>query len=139
MTLMVAAVTLVVPDYDDAILFYRDCLGFDLLEDTDLGGGKRWVRVSPKGAQTAILLAKAVGDEQIAAIGNQCGGRVGFFLQTDDFIRDHEAFTQRGVQFLEVPRAEPYGNVAVFVDPFGNQWDLIEPKADDAATKLRQT
>lgn len=125
----IASVTLVVADYDEAIGFYRDALGFDLLEDTDLGGGKRWVRVAPRGAQTALLLARADGDAQRASVGNQTGGRVGFFLHTDDFARDHAAMLARGVRFLEAPRHEPYGTVAVFEDLYGNRWDLLEPKA----------
>lgn len=124
----IASVTLVVGDYDAAIAFYRDALGFDLLEDTDLGGGKRWVRMAPRGAQTALLLARADGDAQRASVGNQTGGRVGFFLHTDDFARDHAAMLACGVRFLEAPRHEPYGTVAVFEDLYGNRWDLLEPK-----------
>ncbi|WP_120632887.1 VOC family protein [Ruegeria sp. EL01] len=121
------AVTLVVPDYDDAIAFYTETLDFKLIQDIDLGGGKRWVRVTPRGFNDAsLLLAKAVGPEQHAAIGNQTGGRVGFFLQTDDFARDHEAMLAKGVTFEEDPRHEPYGSVAVWRDPFGNRWDLIQ-------------
>jgi len=123
----IALVTLVVPDYDAAIAFYRDALGFDLLEDTPLGPTKRWVRVAPKGGGTALLLAQADGAGQRAAIGNQTGGRVAFFLETDDFGRDHERFRRAGVRFAEQPRREPYGTAAVFSDPFGNRWDLIEP------------
>lgn len=122
----ISLVTLVVPDYDEAIDFYVGKLGFDLLEDTDLGSGKRWVRVAPKGAATALLLAKAVTPAQQAAIGNQTGGRVGFFLETDDFGRDYDAFRAKAVDFLEVPRREAYGIVSVFTDPFGNRWDLVE-------------
>ena len=103
-------------------------MGWDLLEDTDLGDGKRWVRVAPKGAQTAFLLAKAVGDQQIAAIGQQGGGRVWLFLRTDDFAADYAAMGAKGVTFEEAPRDEPYGQVAVFRDPFGNRWDLIQFK-----------
>lgn len=125
----IASVTLVVRDYDEAIAFYTGALGFDLLEDTDLGGGKRWVRVAPRGAETALLLAQADGDEQRASIGLQTGGRVGFFLHTDDFARDHAAMQARGVRFLEAPRHEAYGSVAVFEDLYGNRWDLLEPKA----------
>lgn len=125
----IANITLVVADYDEAIVFYRDALGFDLLEDTDLGGGKRWVRVAPKGAETALLLAQADGETQRASIGRQTGGRVGFFLHTDDFARDHAAMQASGVRFLEAPRHEPYGTVAVFEDLYGNRWDLLEPKA----------
>ena len=123
----IALITLLVPDYDAGIAFYCGVLGFDCVEDTDLGGGKRWVRVAPPGSDAALLLARAEGEAQRAAIGNQTGGRVGFFLQTDDFARDHAAFRAAGVAFLEDPRHEPYGTVAVFGDPFGNRWDLIEP------------
>ncbi|MEL6486162.1 MAG: VOC family protein [Pseudomonadota bacterium] len=126
-TLTLATVTLVVPDYDAGIAFYRDALGFDLVEDTDLGGGKRWVVVAPQNG-AALLLAKAADEAQRAAIGNQTGGRVSFFLHTDDFAATHARFTAAGVTFLEDPRHEPYGTVAVFSDPFGNRWDLIEPK-----------
>lgn len=121
-----ALVSLLVPDYDVGIAFYVDRMGFDLLEDTDLGDGKRWVRVAPNGAQTAFLLAKAVGERQIAAIGNQGGGRVWLFLQTDNFAVDHARMIAKGIHFEEEPRHEPYGIVAVFGDPFGNRWDLIE-------------
>ncbi len=123
-----ALLSLLVPDYDAGITFYVNKMGFDLLEDTDLGNGKRWVRVGPRGAQTAFLLAKAVGEKQIDAIGNQGGGRVWLFLQTDDFARDHATMLRNGVVFEEAPRNEPYGTVAVFADPFGNRWDLIQFK-----------
>lgn len=126
MTQSLALVAILVPDYDAGIRFFVGQMGFDLLEDTDLGQGKRWVRVAPKGAQTAFLLAQAVGDEQTAAIGNQCGGRVWLFLQTDDFERDFAAMSLNGITFEAPPRSEPYGQVAVFRDPFGNRWDLIE-------------
>ncbi|MEJ6401464.1 VOC family protein [Yoonia sp. 2307UL14-13] len=126
MRLRLALVSILVPDYDAGIAFFVGQMGFDLLEDTDLGGGKRWVRVAPKEAETAFLLAKAVGDQQVAAIGNQGGGRVWLFLQTDDFDRDHAAIVAKGVIFEEPPRDEPYGQVAVFADPFGNRWDLIQ-------------
>ena len=128
MTQTLANITLLVPDYDAGIAFYVDKLGFDLIEDTRLSETKRWVRVAPHGAQTSLLLAKADGPDQIAAIGNQTGGRVGFFLHTDDFARDHAQMEANGVIFREAPRFEPYGTVAVFEDPFGNLWDLIEPK-----------
>ena len=120
-----ALLSILVPDYDDGIAFFVDQMGFDLLEDTDLGEGKRWVRVAPKGAETGFLLAKAVGD-QTAAIGNQGGGRVWLFLETDDFEGDHRSMVAKGVTFEEEPRHEPYGTVAVFRDPFGNRWDLIQ-------------
>lgn len=129
MTQTIAIFTIVVPDYDDGIAFYVGKLGFELLEDTPRGPGKRWVRVAPAGAETAILLAKADGPAQDAAIGHQTGGRVGFFLHTDDFARDYAAMKAAGVVFNEAPRHEPYGSVAVFQDPWGNLWDLIEPKA----------
>ncbi|NOD87695.1 MULTISPECIES: VOC family protein [unclassified Ruegeria] len=121
------AVTLVVPDYDAAISFYTEALKFQLLQDIDLGDGKRWVLIAPPGSNgSSLLLAKADGPDQETAIGNQTGGRVGFFLQTDDFYRDHTDMLARGVTFEETPRSEPYGQVAVWRDPFGNRWDLIE-------------
>ncbi|MEM9667821.1 MAG: VOC family protein [Pseudomonadota bacterium] len=122
----IATITLLVPDYDSGIRFYIDDLGFELLEDMQISPGKRWVRVAPQGAETAILLAKAATPQQHAATGNQTGGRVGFFLETDDFDRDYARMQKRGVTFLETPRRENYGTVAVFTDPFGNKWDLIE-------------
>jgi len=123
-----ATVTLVVDDYDRAKAFYCDVLGFECVTDTDLGKGKRWLVVAPKGgAGAALLLARADGERQMQAIGNQTGGRVGFFLETDDFARDHAIFLANGVQFLEEPRRELYGTVAVFADLHGNRWDLIEP------------
>ena len=129
MSLSIATVSLLVADYDDAITFYCDKVGFDLVADTDLGGGKRWVVVAPPGRSGAqMLLAKADGEPQRAAIGNQGGGRVMFFLNTSNFARDHAAMLERGVKFLEEPRHEPYGSVAVFEDLYGNKWDLIEPK-----------
>ncbi|MCX2725150.1 VOC family protein [Roseibium salinum] len=123
----IGALTLVVPDYDEAIAFYVTKLGFELIEDTRLSDTKRWVLVAPRGStETRLLLAKADGEAQHAAIGNQTGGRVFLFLNTDDFDRDHAAMLAAGVPFLEAPRLEPYGKVAVFRDPFGNKWDLIE-------------
>lgn len=121
-----AMISLLVPEYQSGIDFYCTALGFDLREDTDLGDGKRWVVVAPAGAETAFVLAKADGPEQIAAIGNQGGGRVWLFLQTDDFARDHHRMLNNGITFEETPRHEPYGTVAVWRDPFGNRWDLIE-------------
>ncbi|MEL6960487.1 MAG: VOC family protein [Pseudomonadota bacterium] len=118
--------SILVPSYAEGIAFFVETLGFDLLEDTDQGGGKRWVRVAPKGAETGFLLAQAATEDQRAAIGHQGGGRVWLFLETDDFARDHALFKKRGVLFEEDPRHEPYGTVAVFRDPFGNRWDLIE-------------
>ena len=125
----IALVSLLVPDYDAGIAFYCGRLGFTLIEDKALGDGKRWVVVRPPGAgESGLLLALADGARQQAAIGNQTGGRVGFFLHTDDFGRDHAAFLAAGVRFREAPRHEPYGTVAVFEDAFGNLWDLIEPR-----------
>lgn len=128
MSQKLALLSLLVPDYDAGISFFVGVMGWDLLEDTDLGGGKRWVRVGPSGAETAFLLARAVGDQQSAAIGRQGGGRVWLFLQTDDFAGDYDAMRAKGVVFEEEPRNEPYGQVAVFRDPFGNRWDLIQFK-----------
>ena len=124
----IAHIALVVRDYDEAIAWYTRMLGFDLAEDTDLGGGKRWVLVAPTGGGVQLLLAKAAGAEQESRIGNQTGGRVFLFLETDDFARDYEAFRARGVTFVRDPVAETYGTVAVFEDLCGNRWDLIERK-----------
>lgn len=124
-------VALVVADYDEALAWYRDVAGFALVEDTPLPGGKRWVVVAPSAESGArLLLARADGPAQAARIGDQTGGRVGFFLDTDDFSRDHAAMLARGVKFLEEPRHEAYGSVAVFEDLYGNKWDLIgRPRA----------
>jgi len=121
-----ATITLVVADYDEAIDFYVGKLGFALIGDVALGGDKRWVTVGLDGG-AKLLLARADGAAQVARIGDQTGGRVGFFLETDDFARDHASFLRNGVRFLEEPRHEPYGTVAVFADLYGNTWDLIEP------------
>jgi catechol 2,3-dioxygenase-like lactoylglutathione lyase family enzyme len=125
----ISAVTVVVPDYDLAIDFYVGRLGFLLVEDTPLGEGKRWVLVRPDGPGTAsLLLAKAHGEAQQARIGDQTGGRVFLFLNTEDFDGDYARYLERGVSFLDAPREEAYGKVAVFADPFGNKWDLIQPR-----------
>ena len=125
----VATVALVVANHDEAIAWYVERLGFLLVEDVDLGGGKRWVTVGPSDLQGArLLLAEATDEAQRQSIGNQSGGRVFLFLETDDFARDHAAMTAKGVKFRETPRHEPYGTVAVFADLHGNLWDLIEPK-----------
>jgi predicted enzyme related to lactoylglutathione lyase len=117
-----------VREYDEAIAFYTERLGFELLEDTDLGEGKRWVRVRPKGSSSAaILLARAASPAQLASVGNQTGGRVFVFLETDDFWRDYEALVKSGVHFVRAPSHEPYGVVAVFEDLYGNRFDLIGP------------
>ncbi|MCB9844696.1 MAG: VOC family protein [Phycisphaeraceae bacterium] len=119
-------VAVTVLDYDEAIDFYINRLGFALEEDTDLGGGKRWVRVRPRGSDCAILLARATDDRQRASVGNQTGGRVFLFIETDDFWRDHGALTSRGVAFVRPPHEEPFGTVAVFEDLYGNRFDLIQ-------------
>lgn len=125
-----ALVSFLTDDYDTAIEWFTDALQFVLLEDTDLGGGKRWVRMAPHpDAETAFLIARATGD-QSAAIGKQAGGRVGHFLSTDDFDAMHAHMIGAGVTFREPPRAEPYGKVAVFEDLHANPWDLIEFVAD---------
>ncbi|MEQ1618537.1 MAG: VOC family protein [Terricaulis sp.] len=124
-----AKVTLVVRDYDEAIAYFVDALGFRLVENADMGRGKRWVVVSPGANSAEILLAKGVGEAQSARAGDQTGGRVAFFLDTDDFDRDHAAFVARGVNFLEAPRVEAYGKVAVFEDIYGNKWDLVQQNA----------
>ena len=124
-------VTLVVRDYDEAIAFFTQALGFRLVEDVAQGEGKRWVLVAPQGSRgTNLLLAKAATPEQAACIGKQTGGRVFLFLLTDNFWRDYRAMKDRGVNFLEMPREEPYGTVAVFEDLCGNRWDLLGRKAD---------
>ena len=128
-----SAVTLLVRDYDAAIAFYVGKLGFALSEDTDMGGGKRWVRVTPNGGQTSLLLAHATNEEQRAQVGNQAVGRVWLFLETDNLIRDHAAWLAAGVHFREAPRHEVYGKVVVFEDLYGNAWDLIEPAKDATA------
>jgi catechol 2,3-dioxygenase-like lactoylglutathione lyase family enzyme len=125
----VATVALVVADYDEAIAWYTEKLGFRLIEDAALGGGKRWVVVAPgSGGGARLLLAEASNDEQRSRIGNQAGGRVFLFLETDDFSRDRAAMLAAGVEFREKPRDEAYGTVAVFSDLYGNLWDLIEPR-----------
>lgn len=118
---------LLVDEYDAALAFFVGALGFEMREDTQLEDGKRWVVVAPQGAANGLLLARAVGERQRNAIGDQSGGRVFLFLETDNFARDHLAYTQRGVRFVEDPRHETYGIVAVFEDLYGNRWDLIEP------------
>ncbi|MBS0565069.1 MAG: VOC family protein [Proteobacteria bacterium] len=123
-----AFVSLLVPDYDLALAFYVGKLGFDLIDDLPQGGGKRWVTVRPPsaGQGCALLLARAASEAQAAAIGNQSGGRVFLFLETDDFTRDHAAMKAVGVRFEEAPRHEAYGTVAVWRDPWGNRWDLVQ-------------
>lgn len=126
----IATVTLVVRDYDEAIAWYTERLGFGLEQDIALGDGKRWVVVAPPGGRGAkLLLAQAADAHQSARVGDQTGGRVFLFLETDDFARDHGAMRERGVNFREAPRHEPYGTVAVFEDLYGNLFDLIEPRS----------
>ncbi len=124
-------IAIVVDDYDSAVTFFVGALGFELVEDspalTNDGRPKRWVVVRPPGAQTGVLLARADGDRQAAVVGDQVTGRVGFFLEVDDFDREHERMVDAGVEFLTVPRDEPYGRVAVFLDVAGNRWDLLQP------------
>lgn len=124
-------VAVVVDDYDQAISFFVDLLGFELVEDspasTNDGRAKRWVVVRPPGAATGLLLARADGDEQAAIVGKQTAGRVGFFLNVEDFDATYTRLTSGGVRFMTVPRTEPYGRVAVFLDVAGNKWDLIGP------------
>ncbi|HEU0301616.1 MAG TPA: VOC family protein [Longimicrobium sp.] len=125
-------VTLVVRDYDEAIAYFTGVLGFELVEDAPRGGGKRWVLVRPPGSRGAcLLLAKAATPGQEARVGDQAGGRVAFFLHTDDFWRDYRAMRARGVRFQEEPREEAYGTVAVFADLYGNRWDLLQLHAGD--------
>ncbi|MEV0248741.1 VOC family protein [Nocardia sp. NPDC050712] len=135
-------ITIVVAEYDAAITFFVEALGFDLVEDsparTNDGRPKRWVVVRPPGAATGILLARADGDRQLPAIGNQVAGRVGFFLRVDDFAAAHRRMSSAGVEFVGPPRDEPYGRVAVFLDIAGNRWDLLGP-ADQSASSLSTT
>lgn len=126
----IGSLALLVRDYDEAIAFYTQKLRFTLLEDTDMGGGKRWVRVAPPGSsETCLLLAKAVTPTQQESIGNQAGGRVFLFLHTDDFWRDYQEMKTNNVIFLEEPRYETYATVVVFQDIHGNKWDLLQLKS----------
>ncbi|MBY0112306.1 MAG: VOC family protein [Phycisphaerales bacterium] len=132
----IAQFVITVKDYDEAIRFYVDVLGFELLEDTPMGNAKRWVRVGPPAASGRgcdILLARAVGDAQLATVGNQTGGRVFIFLHTDNFAADYERLKSKGVTFLGEPRREDYGDVVVFQDLYGNKFDLIGPHAASRA------
>jgi catechol 2,3-dioxygenase-like lactoylglutathione lyase family enzyme len=125
----IAHIALVVADYDEAIKFYTEKLDFVLLEDTPQSETKRWVKVAPRGAEEGcLLLAKAASDEQSSRVGNQTGGRVFLFLETDDFRRDYENYLSKGVKFAREPKTEDYGTVAVFEDLYGNLWDLVEFK-----------
>lgn len=142
MTQHIAQFAITVRDYDEALAFYVEKLGFEKVEDTDLGGGKRWVRVQPRHGDASaghcgILLARATSPEQEASVGNQTGGRVFVFIETDDFRRDYEALVARGVSFVRPPSEEPYGTVAVFADLYGNCFDLIQRKPSIGAEPCR--
>ncbi len=135
MTQTLGCIALVVRNYDEAVAWFTRSLGFQLIEDLDQGDGKRWIVVAPPGSRgTSLLLAQAANPEQLSRVGNQTGGRVFLFLHTGDFWRDFRAMQARDVKFLEQPREEAYGTVAVFEDLYGNKWDLIQPK--DAATSI---
>ncbi|MFZ0037585.1 MAG: VOC family protein [Candidatus Acidiferrales bacterium] len=124
-----ASVTLVVRNYDEAVAWFTDALDFHVIEDLDQGNGKRWIVIAPPGSSgTNLLLAQAATPDQLTRVGNQTGGRVFLFLHTDDFWRDYRAMKSRNVKFLETPREETYGTVAVFEDLYGNKWDFIQPK-----------
>ncbi len=130
MSQFISTLALLVPDYDEAKAYYRDVLGFGLIEDKDLGGGKRWVTLAPPGSrETRLLLAQAATPAQTSRIGDQTGGRVFLILQTDDFWRDFKAYQEHSVRFCETPRVEAYGTVAVFEDRYGNLWDLLQSSA----------
>jgi catechol 2,3-dioxygenase-like lactoylglutathione lyase family enzyme len=130
-----AGVTVLVPSYEDGLVFFRDVLGFAVLEDTPLSPNKRWVVVAPsRGAGAALVLAIPSDERQRTRVGDQTGGRVGFFLQSGDFWADYEKLLGRGVSFLETPRREAYGLVAVFVDPWGGKWDLLQPASGASET-----
>jgi catechol 2,3-dioxygenase-like lactoylglutathione lyase family enzyme len=124
----IAAVALLVRDYDEAVAYFTGRLGFTVAEDAPLGGGKRWVVVRPAGGGTGLLLARAPAPEQADRVGDQAGGRVFLFLRTADFWADYGAMRARGVRFSEARREETYGTVAVFLDLYGNRWDLIQPR-----------
>ena len=121
-------IAIVIDEYDAAINHYVNDLGFTLIEDTELSPEKRWVVIAPSSAGAQILLAKASNEQQQAAIGNSTGGRVGFFLYTDNFTESHERYLSKGIEFTETPRNESFGQVVVFKDKYGNKWDLIENK-----------
>ena len=131
-----AAVTVFVPSYDDGLAFFRDVLGFVVLEDTEFSPTKRWIVVAPsRGAGTALVLAIPSNERQRARVGDQTGGRVGFFIHSGDFWGDYERLRARGLKFLETPRGEAYGLVAVFLDPWGGKWDLLQPASGASETR----
>jgi uncharacterized glyoxalase superfamily protein PhnB len=123
-------IALVVDDYDSAISHYVNDLGFTLIEDKIMSPEKRWVVVAPSNEGAKILLAKAATEQQVAAIGNSTGGRVGFFMYTTNFVEIYESYKSKGIEFIEQPRQEAYGQVVVFKDRYGNKWDLIESPAE---------
>jgi catechol 2,3-dioxygenase-like lactoylglutathione lyase family enzyme len=136
MLLSLAAVTVLVPSYDDGLAFFRDVLGFAVLEDTQLSPTKRWIVVAPsRGAGAALVLAIPSNERQRARVGDQTEGRVGFFLHSGDFWADYERLRKRGLKFLETPRGEAYWLVAVFLDPWGGKWDLLQPAS--GASEMR--
>ena len=127
MNRLISRIALLVRDYDEAISYYTSTLDFDLIEDTPMVGGKRWVVIAPRGGNGAsLVLARAVSEEQASRVGNQTGGRVFLFLDTDDFLRDHALLKARGVRFIGEPRHESFGTVVVFEDLYGNRWDLVQ-------------
>jgi catechol 2,3-dioxygenase-like lactoylglutathione lyase family enzyme len=131
-----AAVTVLVPSYDDGLAFFRDVLDFAVLEDTQLSPTKRWIVVAPsRGAGAALVLALPSNERQRARVGDQAGGRAGFFLHSGDFRTDYERLRERGLKFLETPRSEAYGLVAVFLDPWGGEWDLLQPASGASETR----
>ena len=135
-----AAIAFLAPDYDEGVAWFRDSLGFAVLEDRPLGPGKRWVVVGdPSGGGARFVIARAEGERQLAAVGSQAGGRVGYFIETDDFAREHRRFSQNGVEFLESARREAYGVVAVFQDPWGGKWDLIQPPRAAPTVSLQRS
>lgn len=133
----IGAIALVVHEYDEAIHFFTQRLGFEVVEDTALSLGKRWVTVRPPGGGTALVLAKAATPEQAARVGDQTGGRVYLFLRTDDFWKDYEDMKARGVRFTEEPREEGYGTVAVFIDLYGTRWDLVQDRPTASTASAR--
>ena len=138
MTQRLASVTLLVRDYEEAIAYYTQSLGFTLVENTALTDGKRWVRIAPPGSSdVTLLLARASTRAQVARVGDQTGGRVFLFLQTSDFWQDHRAMRARGVRFVEEPRVELYGTVAVFEDLYGNRWDLVQHTSPEGSHSTR--
>ena len=136
----IGAVALLVQDYDEAKEYYADVLGFDVIEDRPLEGGKRWLVLAPPGSHEArLLLAQAVGEGQSARVGDQAGGRVFLFLHTDDFWRDYRNLIAKGVAFREAPREEPCGTVAVFEDLYGNRWDLLQLRRPSARAFVQES